>query len=138
MFLYNDEWLVQCVQLILGKGFRDLKHSYRTNMDVYSLIIVWGLDLGETVETVKRVMEAIVHSDFLEGMDSIMEWAIPGEGLDVREGIESAESDEVEKCISFVRWLEGRLKARWREEDKRGWEALKLFVELIEVEAVIA
>lgn len=112
MFLYNDERLVQSVQLILGKGFEELKHGYCTNMDIYSLIMAWGLDLGEPVEMVKGVMEALVHKDFLEGMDSILEWAIPREGMDICEGIEYAKSDEVKKCIMFVRWPEGRLKAR--------------------------
>ncbi|GLJ15357.1 hypothetical protein SUGI_0251870 [Cryptomeria japonica] len=57
------------------------------NMDVYSLIMAWGLDLGESEEMVK-VMESIVHRDYLNGMDSILEWEISGVGFHVREEIE--------------------------------------------------
>lgn len=128
---------MKCVQLILGKDFGDLRRRYQTNMDVYSLIMAWGLDLGETVKTVTRVMEAIVHRDFLDGIYSILEWAIPREGLDVREGIDDGEHEEFEKCIPFVRGPKGRFKERRRAKARIGWEALKLFMELMEVEAVI-
>lgn len=93
--------------------------------------------MGESIEVVKKVMKALVHENYLEGMGSLLEWEILGVGMDISEGIESEEDEEIEKCVPFVKWPEGKHKAKWREGVAHGWEALKLIVELIEVEAVI-
>lgn len=94
---------MQEVQLIL---FDDLKHRYRMNMDIYSLIMAWGLDLGESIELVKKVMKTLVYEDYLEDMNSLLEWATPGVGMDISEGIDNDEEEETEKCIPFVKWPE--------------------------------
>lgn len=71
-------------------GFGVIRHRFHTNMEIYSLIMAWGLDLGETVKIVRKVMEAIVHSDYLEGMESILGWFILGVVLDVHIGLVTA------------------------------------------------
>lgn len=73
--------------MIIGKDFGALRHMLRLNLDMYSLIVAWGLDIGEPVELVCKVMLKIVHKDFLVDMDSIFKWVIPRVGLDIFEGI---------------------------------------------------
>lgn len=89
MFLFNDEQLMKCVQFILGEVLGVVRHRYKTNMDVYSLILAWGLDLEKFVEPVRQVTEAIVPEDYHLGMESILEWVVPGVGFDVCEGIQN-------------------------------------------------
>ncbi|XP_057861159.2 uncharacterized protein LOC131069670 [Cryptomeria japonica] len=62
---------------------------YKMKMDVFSLIMAWGLELEETTATVRRVMQTIGHDDFLVGMDSLLQWAELGVGFDAREGLET-------------------------------------------------
>lgn len=76
--------------------------------------MAWGLDLGESIEVVKKVMKALVYKDYLKNMDSLLEWMILGVGMDINEGIEGKEDEEIVKCVAFVKWLEGKCKVRWR------------------------
>lgn len=76
-------------------------HHYRPNMDVYSLMVVWGLEFEDSIDTVKMVMKALVPEEFLLGMDSIFEWVVPGEGFDVVEG---TNGDILVNNLPFVRW----------------------------------
>lgn len=110
MFLFTDGRLVQSVKMILGKSFGNMRHRYKTNMDVYSLIIAWGLDLGELTRIVREVMEMMVHRYFLEGLESILEWVVPGEYFDYREGFENVELKGAEGCTPFVHCLEDQIK----------------------------
>ncbi|GLJ40275.1 hypothetical protein SUGI_0827430 [Cryptomeria japonica] len=106
-------------------------------MYIYLLILEWGLDLEKFVELVKKVIEAIVTEEYRLGMELIFEWVVPRASFDVCEGIDNFHQEVVGNNIAFVRWQEDGTKARYREEARRGWEALKVFVQLMEVEAIL-
>lgn len=107
------------------------------NMDVYSLIMVWGLDVGEPVEVVKKMMETIVHSDYLNDMDLILEWAILGVGIDVRECFAEASHERFRKPLSFIQWPTNCGREHCWAEAKQGWKALKIFMQITELDEVI-
>lgn len=65
--------------------------------------MAWGLDLESSMEPIKKVMEVIIPKEFLLGMDSIFEWAVPGVGFHVCEGIENFHQEVPIKCLSFIR-----------------------------------
>lgn len=64
----------------------------------------------------------LVHLDFLVGLDSILEWAISGVGLDINEPIEIEDFEDSMGCIPFIHWPEGKFKAHCREEVGLGWK----------------
>ncbi|GLJ39321.1 hypothetical protein SUGI_0802560 [Cryptomeria japonica] len=106
-------------------------------MDVYSLVMAWGLESGEDMEMVRSAMEALVPNDYLGELDSLLEWTIPNVGFYVGEGV-NHEGDGIKKAIiPFLRWAPGQCKSHHRLEARRGWEALKLLIQIKELEAVI-
>lgn len=70
-----------------GKYFEGIKHRYKTRMDVYSLVMVWGLECGDDMGTVRRIMDALVPSEYLGELDSLLEWVVTGAGFDIGEGV---------------------------------------------------
>lgn len=124
LFLFKDERLVEAVKLIMGEAIAHIGHKYKTNMEIYSLIAAWGLELEDSVDKVKKILRALISEKYVLGMDSIFEWAIPGVGIDVCKGVEAPVN-----YIPFVRWQEDEMKVRFKALAKRGWEALKTFVE---------
>ncbi|GLJ11229.1 hypothetical protein SUGI_0147830 [Cryptomeria japonica] len=64
-------------------------------MDVYSLVMAWGLESGDDTGMVRRILKALVPSDYLGELVSLLEWAILGVGFDIGEGVQHDELDEV-------------------------------------------
>lgn len=102
LFMFMDEWLMQSVRLIMGESFGSLIHRYKKNIDIYSLIMAWDLDLGEQVETIREVMRTIVPKDFLDGLDSMFKWVIPDVGMGLREGNEDEKRDSGGGVVPFI------------------------------------
>lgn len=110
LFLYKEEKVVQVVQIMLGNGFKKLTHRFRTNMDIYSLVMAWGLDLGEPVNEVRRVMKTLVHKYFLVDIERILQRAIPGVGLVKIDGMDGGGPKLVDLNHLFIKWQESRTK----------------------------
>lgn len=43
-----------------------IENQYQTRMDVYSLIMAWGLNLESSCDPVKRVLKVIILEEFLK------------------------------------------------------------------------
>lgn len=129
--------MVQAVQIMLGDGFKKLTHIFKTNMDIYLLVMAWGLNLGELVNEVRRVMKTLVHKYFLVDMESIPQWVILGVGLVKIEGMDGGGPELADINHLFIKWLEGHTKDWWWERAKCGWKALKIYAELMALEETI-
>ncbi|GLJ38446.1 hypothetical protein SUGI_0782900 [Cryptomeria japonica] len=70
-------------------------------------------------------------------MESILEWAVPGAGFDICECVENFHQIAEIDFVPFVRWYNDAWKARFREEACIGWEALKVFVDLMKVDVAL-
>ena len=46
-------------------------------LDVISMDITWGLELGDTTQTIIWVVESLFESGLLLLLDHILEWAMP-------------------------------------------------------------
>ncbi|GLJ40459.1 hypothetical protein SUGI_0833650 [Cryptomeria japonica] len=133
MFLYQNERLVKCIQRLLCANFRVVEYRYQTNMDAYSLIVAWGLEFEHSLGPIKKVVEAIIPEDYSLGLDTVYEWAVSGKGFDLCEGNVNFHRIAGQNYISFLRWLDNQPRENYREA-RVGWEALKTFVNLMEVE----
>lgn len=56
---------------LLSDDLVDAKHKYHINMDIFSMILGWALDLAEDVDVIKWVFNALVKEDMLGGLGSI-------------------------------------------------------------------
>lgn len=75
---------IHLTKLLLGDIFLDAKHRYRTKKDIVTMVVVWGLELGDTIDNVLWVVRSIVDDEWLVGLNSILEWVVPSVGFDVR------------------------------------------------------
>lgn len=87
--------------------FLAAKHKFRSNMDIVTMVVAWGLELGDTTNNVQWVVRSIVEDEWLLGLNSVLEWAIPGAGFDVNEGFEDPVLAELHGLVPFMRWLMG-------------------------------
>lgn len=46
MFIPKDPLFLRAVQLVLGEEVAVIGHRYRTRVDIYALIMAWGLKFG--------------------------------------------------------------------------------------------
>lgn len=88
----------------MGSAFEGIKHRYKTRIDVYSLVMAWGLESSDNTGMVKRVMEALIPADYLGELDSLLAWAVPGVGFDIGEGVKHEGKGIKEVIIPFLRW----------------------------------
>lgn len=98
--------------------------------------MAWGLELDSSSVEVRRVMQEIAPTEYLGNLESLLEWDILGRGFEVSEGILEFHQELRGRYISFLRQREA-MKARFRETVGRGWEALKIFAQIMELEEVI-
>lgn len=82
-------------------------------------------------------MKALVLEEFLGDMEKILERAIPWVGLIKEEGQDGGGPKMVNINHLFIRWPKGRTKDHWWEDLEQGWKALKICVELVEMEVTI-
>lgn len=72
---------------MLSDDIVHISHPYRTNMEIYSLIVAWGLELKDTVDKVRRVLKELITKKNLDGLDSVLEWVFPRVGIVIFEGM---------------------------------------------------
>ncbi|GLJ22869.1 hypothetical protein SUGI_0431090 [Cryptomeria japonica] len=101
---------------VTKQAFEGIKHRYKMRMDVYSLIMVWGLECGEDTGTMRWVMEALVPNEYLGEMESFLEWVVPREGFDIDEVVEHEGKGIKAVKIPFVRWSWGQCMFHHRIE----------------------
>lgn len=98
------------------------------NLDIISMVIAWGLESGDNTDTIKWAVTSIFEDAMLEGLDSILEWAVPGVGFDYLEGfVEAKDADEF-GIVSFVRWIGKVDKEAYVLERARAWENVKRII----------
>lgn len=76
--------------------------QWKVNLDIISMIIAWGLEIGEDIEMVKWAITLIFEDEMLEGLDSILEWVVLGVGLDYSEGFEDVRDADEFGTVSFI------------------------------------
>lgn len=54
---------------MLGEELVHIHFRYRTNMEVYSLIMVWACEFEPEVEKVKLTMKKLIDKDYLINLD---------------------------------------------------------------------
>lgn len=129
MFLTKDPLLLKAIQLVLGEGVAVIGHHYRCREDIYSLLMAWGLEMGHTVEEVRKVLQRIIPGEYLLNLESLLEWAVPGWGFNLAEGIPE-ENEELRARHSRIQFLHHceEARVRFKDDAKRGWEGLIIFV----------
>ena len=65
LFNFRDREFVDVVMEFIGGDFVYVKHRYKSNMDVISMLLAWVLKLAESVEVIKWVMQLIVEVDMM-------------------------------------------------------------------------
>lgn len=94
--------------------------------------MAWALEFEDTVEKVWHILKELIVEEYLDGLESILDWVILGVGIDVSEG----ETEQVNP-IPFLCWPEDEVKDSCRVATWRGWEAFKKFVGLMWVEEAL-
>lgn len=89
---------------MLAEEVAHISHWYRTNMEVYSLIMAWACEFKPEVEKVKLTLVKLIDQEFLINLDSILEWVVLGIGIQIKEG------DNQEELLPFIRGPEDEIK----------------------------
>lgn len=86
LFRFKEKKLWAAARLILVEEVAHISHRYQTNMEVYSLILVWACEFKPEVEKVKLTLVKLIDGNFLINLDSVLEWVVPGVGIRIKEG----------------------------------------------------
>lgn len=78
LFKLKDDEFIHIMESFFGEVFLEAKHKFLLNMDVVTMVVAWGLELGDSIENVEWVVWAILDYEWLVGLNSSLEWAIPG------------------------------------------------------------
>lgn len=120
----QDE-IIEAVLETLGPHFMEATHQGRLNTDIASMIFAWGMELNEEVVIIKWVMSSLFDEELLGKMESLVEWAVPGQGYDVSEGIEDMDEATEEGLLPFVRWRKRVDREEYKISIFIAWEHLK-------------
>lgn len=85
LFKVKDDEFIHIMESLFGEVFLDARHRYCLNMDVVTMVMAWGLELGDSTKNAAWVVRTILDDEWLVGLNSILEWVIPGAGFDVSE-----------------------------------------------------
>lgn len=96
LFKYKEEKLWSAVCLMLGEDLSHIRFRYKTNMEVYSLIMAWACEFKPETEKIKLMLTKLIDEDYLINLDSILEWVVPQTGICIWEG------DVEEEILPFV------------------------------------
>lgn len=118
-------------RLMLGEEVSHIHFRYRTNIEVYSLILAWACEFESEVEKIKLTLKKLIDREYLINLGSILDWVVPRIGIHIRDG------DDNEDLLPFVRGPENHIKEQCRERARIGWEAMKLYVKLIRTDEVL-
>lgn len=122
---FKDIEAVNMKMEVVGPYFMENSSRWKVNLDIISMVIAWGLEIGDDIETVKWAATSLFDDDFIEGLDSILEWVVPGVGFDYSEGFEEAKDTDVFGIVSFVRWIGKVDKKAYVLERAWAWDKLK-------------
>jgi len=92
---------VKLVLKVLGIKFQN-HWRWKLNIDIVSMALAWGLQLEDEEDTVKWVMTSF-DEEILLGMDSILEWAVPGLGSDISKCYKDEGDAKQYGLIPFIR-----------------------------------
>ena len=96
-----------------------------SNLDVIVMVVAWGLELSNPIEEVGYVARSLFVEDMLGGLDSILEWSIPGIGSDLSECFEDEDEGMCYGYIPFLRWRAKVDKPSLYKVAKDSWENLQ-------------
>ena len=68
------------------------------------MVVAWGLELNKSTKEVRYVAKTLFAEDMLVGLDSILEWSVPGIGSDFVECFEDEDEGRQFGYILFLRW----------------------------------
>ncbi|GLJ07005.1 hypothetical protein SUGI_0055230 [Cryptomeria japonica] len=108
-------------------SFNDERRS-RVNTNIVTMVVAWGMNLGEREEVVNWVMHSCFEDEWLLVSQTVMEWMVPGASFDLREGVVNKEVDELWELFPFIYWPIGFNRDARRVEVEIGWNALKSFL----------
>ncbi len=80
--------MVEVVLGVIGAQFQERAIKRCSNLDVIAMVVAWGLELNNPIEEVRYVAKTLFAEDMLRGLDSMLDWSIPGIGLDFVECFE--------------------------------------------------
>lgn len=129
LFKVKDDEFIHIMELLFGEVFLEVKHRFGLNMDVVTMLVVWGLELGDSIENVEWVVRAILDDEWLVGLNSILEWAIPGEGFDVSECFLDQQMVDLHELVHFMQWSTDFNRVKRRAEAVLAWDSLKNFLQ---------
>ena len=69
--------MIEAVLGMVGEQFQEWAVKRRTNLDVISIFIAWGLELNNDTHVVERVIQVLFDDDLLGTLSLILEWSIP-------------------------------------------------------------
>lgn len=92
-----------------------IEHKYRTNIDIISLLVAWGLEQGSK-EDVQQILKECVDDEKTFGLRLILECVRLGEGLMAPKGnwlkirYQNSSLQNLFNGVSQLIWIKGNLK----------------------------
>lgn len=102
---FKEEEMINMVLKVVGPFFMENVPRWKVNLDIISMVIAYGLEIGENIDTVKWAKTSIFDEAMLEVLNSILEWTVPGVGFDYSEGFVDAKDANEFDLVSFVHWI---------------------------------
>ena len=110
----------------MGLLFQEANHRWKLQVDIATMIMAWGLQIGEHELVVGWVMKELFEKDLIPNLDALLEWAHSGWAFDFSEGYED-EAEGIEKgVVSFLNWPRGFINQEtYTNERHQAWNVLK-------------
>lgn len=67
LFKFGEGNFLQILELLFSEELLNTKHKYRTNIDIASMLVAWGLEVGKK-EEVEWVVKGRVEEEWLYGL----------------------------------------------------------------------
>lgn len=128
IFKHDKEELIQIIMMLLGDYFLKTMHKYKTNVDVVTMVLAWGLELGERKDVLVEVLRLCVEDDWLGGLMELLQMTMSGVGFNVGEGLDINGIQELRELVPYMRWPFGLDRDERRAEAMIAWDSLKLFL----------
>lgn len=126
LFKFEDPIFLQIIEILLGEKCLQIEHQYHTNIDIVSMVVAWGLELGK--EEMSWVMERCMDVYQLYSLTSILARAQSNAGF-LLEGDDAIQDADLRHPLQpFVRWNISACHEERHTEALIAWDELIVFL----------